>query len=79
MLRRSSARGVSAERLAREFEVSVRTVKRDLDALENSGAPIWSRPVPDAGRGAHGGGLRRVRCTLCRSGKGRGLEDHGRP
>lgn len=51
ILRRSGARGVSAERLAREFEVSVRTVKRDLDALENSGAPIWSRPGPGGGYG----------------------------
>ncbi|MGW9628488.1 helix-turn-helix transcriptional regulator [Microbacterium sp. NPDC055521] len=58
MLRRSGARGVSAERLAREFEVSVRTVKRDLDALENSGAPIWSRPGPGGGYGlAKGGSL----------------------
>lgn len=51
MLRRSGARGVSAERLAREFEVSVRTIKRDLDALERSGAPIWSRPGPGGGYG----------------------------
>jgi predicted DNA-binding transcriptional regulator YafY len=51
MLRRSGTRGVSAERLAGEFEVSVRTVKRDLDALENSGAPIWSRPGPGGGYG----------------------------
>lgn len=51
MLRRSGARGVSAERLAREFEVSVRTVKRDLEALENSGAPLWSRPGPGGGYG----------------------------
>lgn len=51
MLRRSGARGVSAERLAREFEVSVRTVKRDLDALENSGVPLWSRPGPGGGYG----------------------------
>jgi predicted DNA-binding transcriptional regulator YafY len=51
MLRRSGTRGVSAERLAREFEVSVRTIKRDLDALENSGAPIWSRPGPGGGYG----------------------------
>ena len=58
MLRRSGARGVSAERLAREFEVSVRTVKRDLDALENSGAPVWSRPGPGGGYGlAQGGSL----------------------
>lgn len=51
MLRRSGSRGVSAERLAREFEVSVRTIKRDLDALVNSGAPIWSRPGPGGGYG----------------------------
>lgn len=51
MLRRSGTRGISAERLSREFEVSVRTVKRDLDALEHSGAPIWSRPGPGGGYG----------------------------
>lgn len=58
MLRRSGARGVSAERLAREFEVSVRTIKRDLGALEHGGAPIWSRPGPGGGYGlAKGGSL----------------------
>lgn len=31
--------------------MSVRTIKRDLDALENSGAPIWSRPGPGGGYG----------------------------
>jgi len=51
MLRRNASRGYSAERLAREFGVSVRTVKRDLDALERSGAPIWSRPGPGGGYG----------------------------
>ncbi|MBD7958817.1 WYL domain-containing protein [Microbacterium sp. Sa4CUA7] len=55
MLRRGGTRGYSAERLAREFGVSVRTVKRDLDALENSGAPIWSRPGPGGGYGLVGG------------------------
>lgn len=50
-LRRSGARGCTAERLAREFDVSVRTIKRDLDALENSGAPIWARPGPRGGYG----------------------------
>lgn len=55
MLRRSGTRGVSAERLAKEFEVSVRTVKRDLDALENSGAPLWSRPGPGGGYGLASG------------------------
>ncbi|RJN32773.1 helix-turn-helix transcriptional regulator [Nesterenkonia natronophila] len=51
MLRRNGSRGHSAERLAREFGVSVRTVKRDLDALQRSGAPIWSRPGPGGGYG----------------------------
>ncbi|WP_184290907.1 helix-turn-helix transcriptional regulator [Nocardiopsis algeriensis] len=51
MLRRSGSRGCTAERLAEEFGVSVRTVKRDLAALENSGAPIWSRPGPGGGYG----------------------------
>jgi predicted DNA-binding transcriptional regulator YafY len=51
MLRRNGSRGCSAARLAREFGVSVRTVKRDLSALENSGAPVWSRPGPGGGYG----------------------------
>ncbi|WP_104181842.1 YafY family protein [Arthrobacter sp. B0490] len=51
MLRRSGSRGCSAERLAGEFGVSVRTVKRDLAALESSGAPVWSRPGPGGGYG----------------------------
>ena len=51
MLRRSGTRGCSADRLAREFGVSVRTVKRDLAALEAGGAPVWSRPGPGGGYG----------------------------
>ncbi|WP_082574926.1 helix-turn-helix transcriptional regulator [Arthrobacter sp. Soil763] len=51
MLRRSRSRGCTADRLAIEFGVSVRTIKRDIDALENSGAPIWSRPGPRGGYG----------------------------
>ncbi|GAA3597223.1 HTH domain-containing protein [Klugiella xanthotipulae] len=51
MLRRNGSRGCTADRLAEEFGVSVRTVKRDLTALENSGAPIWSRPGPGGGYG----------------------------
>ncbi|MFB8085771.1 helix-turn-helix transcriptional regulator [Streptomyces sp. NPDC055992] len=50
-LRRSGARGRTAGQLAAEFGVSTRTVKRDLAALENSGAPIWSRPGPGGGYG----------------------------
>lgn len=51
MLRRHGARGCTAERLAAEFGVSVRTVKRDLAALDSSGAPVWSRPGPGGGYG----------------------------
>ncbi|MCS3428147.1 helix-turn-helix transcriptional regulator [Leucobacter aridicollis] len=50
-LRRSGARGVTADRLAAEYGVSLRTVKRDIDALENSGLPIWARPGPGGGYG----------------------------
>lgn len=51
MLRRSGTRGVTAERLAREFDVSARTVKRDLASLAQSGAALWSRPGPGGGYG----------------------------
>lgn len=51
MLRRAGTRGYSAERLASEFGVSVRTIKRDLTALDNSGVPVWSRPGPGGGYG----------------------------
>ncbi|WP_269471456.1 helix-turn-helix transcriptional regulator [Actinomyces slackii] len=50
-LRRSGDRGRTAEQLASEFEVSVRTIKRDLAALEASGLPLWSRPGPGGGYG----------------------------
>lgn len=50
-LRRSGNRGRTAEQLAAEFEVSVRTIKRDLAALEAAGLPLWSRPGPGGGYG----------------------------
>lgn len=55
MLRRRGSGGSTADRLAAEFGVSVRTIKRDLAALENSGAPIWSRPGPGGGYGLASG------------------------
>ena len=54
-LRRHGARGRTAEQLAAEFAVSVRTIKRDLAALAGSGAPLWSRPGPGGGYGLAGG------------------------
>lgn len=39
-----SPRPRSARRLAERFEVSVRTIERDLAALQQSGLPIWAEP-----------------------------------
>ena len=39
-----SPRTRSARRLAERFEVSVRTIERDLAALQQSGLPIWAEP-----------------------------------
>ncbi|HXH80940.1 helix-turn-helix transcriptional regulator [Nocardioides sp.] len=43
-LRRAGTRGRTAEQLARSFEVSTRTVKRDVSALQQAGFPVWARP-----------------------------------
>jgi len=48
-LRRAGAAGRSAERLAETFSVSVRTVKRDISALQHGGFPVWARPGPGGG------------------------------
>ncbi|MBD8868296.1 helix-turn-helix transcriptional regulator [Nocardioides donggukensis] len=50
-LRRAGARGRTAAQLAEEFEVSSRTVKRDLAALEAGGLPVWGRTGPGGGYG----------------------------
>lgn len=55
-LRRAGSRGTTAERLAGEFGVSVRTIKRDLHAVANAGFPVWSRPGPGGGYGLATGG-----------------------
>lgn len=42
-LRRAGPRGRTAEQLATAFEISVRTVKRDISALQQGGFPVWER------------------------------------
>ncbi|GAB3810206.1 helix-turn-helix transcriptional regulator [Kribbella italica] len=42
-LRRAGPRGRTAEQLATAFEMSVRTVKRDISALQQAGFPVWAR------------------------------------
>jgi len=48
-LRRTGRRGRTAEQLAFTFEVSVRTVKRDISTLQSGGFPVWARPGPGGG------------------------------
>jgi predicted DNA-binding transcriptional regulator YafY len=50
-LRRVSPRTRSAAWLARRFEVSARTIERDLDALRESGVPVWAEPGRTGGYG----------------------------
>ncbi len=42
---------VRAGALAARFEVSTRTIERDLLALQEAGVPIWTRPGPGGGYG----------------------------
>jgi predicted DNA-binding transcriptional regulator YafY len=53
-LRRSGTRGRTAEQLAAEFEVTTRTIKRDLAALQSAGLPVWGRTGPGGGYGLAG-------------------------
>lgn len=53
-LRAAGPAGRSSARLAARFEVSTRTIKRDLAALQQSGVPIWAAE-------GRGGGYRLLR------------------
>jgi predicted DNA-binding transcriptional regulator YafY len=48
-LRARAPRPVTARDLAERFEVSTRTVERDLLALQEAGVPIWSQTGPGGG------------------------------
>ena len=48
-LRGSAPRALSAHRLAERFEVGVRTIQRDILALQEAGVPIWATPGPGGG------------------------------
>jgi predicted DNA-binding transcriptional regulator YafY len=57
-LRARAPRAMSRARLAERFEVSGRTVERDISALQQAGVPIYST------RGPHGGYAIDARTTL---------------
>jgi len=48
-LRLAGATGRTAEQLAVRFEVSTRTVKRDVASLQQTGALVWAQPGPGGG------------------------------
>lgn len=48
-LRTAGRRGRTSQWLARRFEVSARTIKRDVSALQHAGAPIWAQPGSGGG------------------------------
>src|SRR3989442_11855069 len=49
LLRATAPRARAARELAERFEVSARTIERDISALQQSGVPIWATPGPGGG------------------------------
>src|SRR3981081_368625 len=50
-LRSRAPRMMRAAELAGRFEVTTRTIERDLLALQEAGVPIWAQPGPGGGYG----------------------------
>jgi predicted DNA-binding transcriptional regulator YafY len=50
-LRSRAPRLMRAAELAKRFEVTTRTIERDLLALQEAGVPIWAQPGPGGGYG----------------------------
>jgi predicted DNA-binding transcriptional regulator YafY len=48
-LRRAGRRGRTGAQLAATFEVSERTIKRDVSALQQAGLPVWAQAGPGGG------------------------------
>jgi predicted DNA-binding transcriptional regulator YafY len=48
-LRSRAPRMMRAADLATRFEVTTRTIERDLLALQEAGVPIWAQPGPGGG------------------------------
>jgi predicted DNA-binding transcriptional regulator YafY len=48
-LRAQAPRLVRATELAERFEVTTRTIERDLLALQEAGVPVWAQPGPGGG------------------------------
>jgi len=49
VLRATAPRARTSHELAERFEVSARTIERDISALQQSGVPIWATPGPGGG------------------------------